>query len=340
LKNLKEADMGSRRYKGLLVRQVNENQFTTAVEELVTDRLPAGDVLVKVLFSSLNYKDMLSANGNRGVTKKYPHTPGIDAAGVVEESSVKDFKPGDEVIVTSYDLGMNTSGGLGQYIRVPSSWVVHKPAGMSLRESMIFGTAGFTAALSVLRLVEFGMDPDDEILVTGASGGVGSIAVSILSHTGYNVTALNSLHDESGFLKKIGAKQVLDPSELIDTTGRPMLKERWAKCVDTLGGDVLTSAIRSVRSYGAVTCCGNVISPDLKLTVFPFILRGVTLYGIDSQNCPMPRRQRAWDMIAGQWKFPWMEKLVSEIPLEGVGGVMDEIKAGKHRGRTVVNLWD
>ena len=332
--------MGNKTYKGLMVREAAENQFARAIEELSTDQLPAGDVLVKVLYSSLNYKDMLSASGNRGVTRKYPHTPGIDAAGIVEESGSPDFKPGDEVIVTSYDLGMNTSGGLGQYIRVPSSWVVRKPASLSFRESMIFGTAGFTAALSILRLVEFGMDRADEILVTGASGGVGSIAVSILSHGGYNVTALNSPIDERDFLMGIGAKQVIEPADLIDTRGRPLLKEQWTKCVDTLGGDVLTSAIRSIKAYGAITCCGNVVSPDLKLTVFPFILRGVTLYGIDSQNCPMPRRQRAWDMIASQWKFPWLEKLASEVPLGGAIGVMDEIKAGRHKGRTVVNLWD
>lgn len=332
--------MGNKTYKGLMVRETADKQFEKAIEELSTDQLPAGDVLVKVLYSSLNYKDMLSSIGNRGVTRKYPHTPGIDAAGIVEESSSKDFKPGDEVIVTSYDLGMNTSGGLGQYIRVPSSWVVRKPATLSFRESMIFGTAGFTAALSILRLFDFGMDPADEILVTGASGGVGSIAVSILAHSGYSVTALNSLIDESEFLQEIGAARILDPTELVDESGRPLLKERWTKCVDTLGGEVLSSAIRSIRGYGAITCCGNVISPDLHLTVFPFILRGVTLFGIDSQNCPMPLRQRAWDMIAGKWKFGWLEKLASEVSLGGVTGELDKIKAGRHRGRTVVNLWE
>ena len=332
--------MGNKAYKGLMVREAADKQFERAIEELSTEQLPAGDVLIKVMYSSLNYKDMLSSIGNRGVTRKYPHTPGIDAAGIVEESSVKDFKQGDEVIVTSYDLGMNTSGGLGQYIRVPASWVVRKPAGLSLRESMIFGTAGFTAALSILRLVDFGMDPADEILVTGASGGVGSIAVSILAHSGYSVTALNSLQDEREFLTGIGAKQVIEPADLVDASGRPLLKERWTKCVDTLGGDVLSSAVRSIRGYGAITCCGNVISPDLHLTVFPFILRGVTLFGIDSQNCPMSLRQRAWDMIAGKWKFSWLEKLATEVSLGGVVGVLDKIKAGRHRGRTVVHLWD
>ena len=332
--------MANKTYKGLMVRETADKKFERNIEELSTDNLPAGDVLVKVLYSSLNYKDMLSANGNRGVTKKYPHTPGIDAAGIVEESSSNAFKPGDEVIVTSYDLGMNTSGGLGQFIRVPSSWVVRKPASLTFRESMIFGTAGFTAALSVLRLTDFGLDSTDEILVTGASGGVGSIALSILSHAGFQVTALNSPLNESDFLKGIGAASVIEPSELIDDSGRPLLKERWTKCVDTLGGDVLSTAIRCTKGYGAVTCCGNVLSPDLKLTVFPFILRGVTLFGIDSQNCPMPLRQRAWDMMASKWKFPWLEKLASEVPLREATREMDSIKAGTHKGRTVVNLWD
>ncbi len=326
-------------YRGLIVREKADQQFERAIENLSTERLPEGDVLVKVLYSSLNYKDMLSSIGNRGVTKTYPHQPGIDAAGVVEESRIAEFKPGDEVIVTSYDLGMNTAGGLGQYIRVPSSWVVRKPAGFSLYESMIFGTAGFTAALSLLRLVDFGMNPTDEILVTGASGGVGSIAVSILSSLGYKVTALNSLQDEREFLMEIGAKHVIEPEELIDRSGRPLLKERWTKCVDTLGGDILASAIRSISGYGAVTCCGNVTSADLHLTVYPFILRGVTLFGIDSQNCPMPLRQRAWNKIAGDWKFPWLAKLASEVPLDGVVDELEKIRTGRHRGRTVVNLW-
>jgi acrylyl-CoA reductase (NADPH) len=332
--------MEKNKYLGLVVRETAEKKFERGIEELSVDNLPAGDVLVKVLYSSLNYKDMLSATGNKGVTRKYPHTPGIDAAGIVEGSSSGDFKPGDEVIVTSYDLGMNTSGGLGQYIRVPSGWVVKKPAGLTLRESMIFGTAGFTAALSVLRLVDFGVQAADEILVTGAGGGVGGVAVSMLSHSGFKVTALNNLTDEKDYLMKIGAARVIEPAEFIDESGRPLLKEQWAGCVDTLGGNALTSAIRSVRANGAVTCCGNVISPDMNLTVFPFILRGVTLFGIDSQNCPMPRRIRAWDMLAGQWKFSWLENLASEVSLREVDPAIEKIKSGSHRGRIIVNMWD
>jgi putative YhdH/YhfP family quinone oxidoreductase len=332
--------MANKTYLGMVVRETEDKKYERAIEELSTDGLPAGDVLVRVLYSSLNFKDMLSASGNKGVTRKYPHTPGIDAAGIVEESSAGEFKPGDEVIVTSYDLGMNTWGGLGQYIRVPAGWVVRRPAGLTLREGMIFGTAGFTAALSVLRLADFGIAPKDDVLVTGACGGVGSIAVSILSHAGYNVTALNDLTDRKEYLAKIGAHQVLEPAAFIDESPRPMLKEQWTGCVETLGGSVLTSAIRSIRANGAITCCGNVVSGDISLTVYPFILRGVSLFGIDSQNCPMTRRIRAWDMLAGPWKFPWLEGLASEVPLASAGKAMDLIKAGGHQGRFVVKLWD
>jgi len=327
-------------YRGLVVRETAEKTYARAVEELAIEDLPQGEVLVRVLYSSLNYKDMLSATGNKGVTKRYPHTPGIDAAGIVEADSSAAFKPGDEVIVTSYDLGMNTSGGLGQYIRVPSAWVVRKPAGLTLRESMIFGTAGFTAALSVLRLTDYGLKAGADVLVTGAAGGVGGVAVSMLSHTGFNVTALNSLQDEKAYLKEIGAADVIEPAELIDASGRPLLKERWTGCVDTLGGNVLTSALRSLRANGAMTCCGNVVAPDLQLTVYPFILRGVSLFGIDSQNCPMPLRLRAWEMLAGAWKFPWLERLAAEVRLDAVDGALEQVRSGSHRGRIVVKLWE
>jgi putative YhdH/YhfP family quinone oxidoreductase len=328
------------RYRGMVVRESSPNVFVRGIEELDAGALPPGDVLVRVMYSSLNYKDALSATGNRGVTKQYPHTPGIDAAGVVEASAVDVFKPGDEVIVTSYDLGMNTSGGLGQFIRVPASWVVKKPAGLTLREAMIFGTAGFTAALSLLKITGHGALPEGPVLVTGATGGVGSMAVSILSHIGFEVTALNGVKDEREFLTGMGARSVLEIDELVDDGKRPLLRERWSACVDTVGGGVLTSAIRSTRAYGAVSCCGNVVSGDISLTVYPFILRGISLYGIDSQNCPMPVRVRAWEMLAGGWKFPWLEKIATEVPLDGAERGIESILAGTHRGRTVVNLWN
>lgn len=332
--------METKKYSALVVRESEDKKFSTAIEELSTENLPAGDVLVRVLYSSLNFKDMLSASGNRGVTKKYPHTPGIDAAGIVEKSRAENFKPGEEVIVTSYDLGMNTSGGLGQYIQVPASWVVKKPANLALRESMIFGTAGFTAALSILKLTDHGLKEGAEILVTGGSGGVGCSAVSILSHAGYRVTAVNGIYDESSFIQSMGAAEVIAIPDPADSAGKPLLKERWDAAVDTLGGNLLAFALKSVKSNGAATCCGNAASADLSLTVYPFILRGITLYGIDSQNCPMRTRSRVWEMMAGLWKYPWLESIATEVRLQNVIPEIEKIKAGKHRGRIIVNMQD
>ncbi|MBW1725760.1 MAG: YhdH/YhfP family quinone oxidoreductase [Deltaproteobacteria bacterium] len=328
-------------FKAMVVREDKDDRFVRDIEDRHLDDLPEGDVLVKVEYSSLNYKDVLSAIGNRGVTKNYPHTPGIDAAGRVVESLSKDFIAGDEVIVTSYDLGMNTSGGFGQYIRVPAEWVVKRPENLSARESMIFGTAGFTAALSVFRLVDYGITPDrGRVVVSGATGGVGSIAVSILTKAGYEVTAVNGVVDEKDFLLEIGAKEVISIEEAIDSSGRPMLKGLWAGGIDTIGGEMLATTIKSMKDGGAVTCCGNVGSHDLPLNVYPFILRGVTLMGIDSQNCPMPMRLKVWHKIADEWKLDHLELLTTEVSLEGLNQRIDLILQRKHKGRTIVKLPD
>jgi putative YhdH/YhfP family quinone oxidoreductase len=301
--------------------------------------LPAGDVLVQVLYSSLNYKDVLSATGNRGVTRKYPHTPGIDAAGIVAQSSDPAFSPGDEVIVTSYDLGMNTPGGYGQYIRVPSGWVVPQPIGLSSREAMIFGTAGFTAGLSVWQMMEGGVRPEaGNVLVSGATGGVGSIAVSILSKLGYSVTAVNGVVDESEYLKSIGAKEIISIEDATDSSGRPLLKGLWAGGIDTVGGDILATTLKSTDSWGAVTCCGNVASHELPLNVYPFILRGVKLLGIDSQNCPMPIRQNIWNKLASEWKVDWLDTITTEAPFEALDSKIDLMRQGKHVGRTIIKM--
>jgi len=212
-------------FKALVVRETRDNQFIRSIERKKIDDLPQGDVVVQVLYTSLNYKDVLSATGNRGVTRNFPHTPGIDAAGIVAESKNEAFKPGDKVIVTSYDLGMNTAGGFGQYIRVPAGWVVPQPPGLTAPEAMVYGTAGFTGALSVWNMIESGVAPDDgDILVSGATGGVGSIAVSILSKIGYSVTAINGVVDERDYLNKIGAKNVISIDQATDTSARPLLK--------------------------------------------------------------------------------------------------------------------
>jgi acrylyl-CoA reductase (NADPH) len=333
--------MGQKIFKAMVVTEIEDHRFVRGIKDRHLDDLPEGEVLVKVEYSSLNYKDVLSSTGNRGVTKNYPHTPGIDAAGRVVESLSKDFKAGDAVIVTSYDLGMNTSGGFGQYIRVPGEWVVKMPEDLSPRESMIFGTAGFTAALSVFMLVDYGITPDrGRIVVSGATGGVGSIAVSILAKAGYEVAAVNGIVDEKDFLLEIGAKDVISIEEAIDSSARPMLKGLWAGGIDTIGGEILATTIKSTKDGGAVTCCGNVGSHDLPLNVYPFILRGVTLMGIDSQNCPMPMRLKVWQKIAGEWKLDRLELLTTEVPLEGLDQRIELILQRKHKGRTIVKLPD
>ena len=331
--------MNQRTFKAMVVSEGENNQFIKEIKDRNLDDLPEGDVLVNVKYSSLNYKDVLSTQGNRGVTKKYPHTPGIDAAGIVAESQSKDFNAGDEVIVTSYDLGMNTSGGFGQYIRVPADWVVKMPDHLSARDSMIFGTAGFTAALSVYRLVDYGVTPDmGRILVSGATGGVGSIAVSILTKAGYEVVAVNGIVDEKDFLLEIGAKEVISIEEATDSSGKPLLKGLWAGGIDTIGGEILATMIKTIHPHGGVTCCGNVGSHDLPMNVYPFILRGVTLMGIDSQNCPMPMRLKVWNKIASEWKLDRLEVLTTEVSLDGLNERIDLILQRKHKGRTIVRL--
>jgi acrylyl-CoA reductase (NADPH) len=331
--------MNQKTFKAMVVTEKENDQFVREIKDRNIDDLPQGDVLVNVKYSSLNYKDVLSVIGNRGVTRQYPHTPGIDAAGIVTESQSKEFKTGDEVIVTSYDLGMNTSGGFGQYIRVPADWVVKMPENLSPRESMIFGTAGFTAALSVYRLVDYGITPEmGRILVSGATGGVGSIAVSILTKAGYEVVAVNGIVDEKDFLIEIGAKEVISIEDATDSSGKPLLKGLWAGGIDTIGGEILATMIKSMQPDGGVTCCGNVGSHDLPLNVYPFILRGVTLMGIDSQNCPMPMRLKVWNKIASDWKLERLELLTTEVSLNGLNERIELILQRKHKGRTVVRL--
>ncbi|MGB6281291.1 MAG: YhdH/YhfP family quinone oxidoreductase, partial [Syntrophobacteria bacterium] len=288
--------MDSKTFKAMVVQEKTDGTYTRRIAEKSLDDLPAGEVLVRVHYSSLNYKDGLSATGHRGVTKNYPHTPGVDAAGVVEESLSEAFQPGDEVIVTSYDLGMNTPGGFGQYIRVPAGWVVPLPENLSPKESMAYGSAGLTAGFCIFKLQEHAITPErGEILVTGATGGVGSFAVAMLAKIGYQVVAVTGKIDEKQFLIDLGAKEVISRDAATDISGKPLLKGRWAGVVDAVGGEILSTAIRATKLHGAVTCCGNVASPDLPINVYPFILRGISLVGIDSQSFPMTFRRQTWE---------------------------------------------
>ena len=321
-----------------MIVEETDNHFSRSITEKIFDELSDGEVLVKVSWSSLNYKDALSASGNRGVTKRYPHTPGIDASGVVEESSSDAFHPGDKVIVTSYDLGMNTSGGFAEYIKIPASWIVPLPAGLDLRESMIFGTAGFTAGMSVMALTRSVPPGRGDILVTGATGGVGSLSVALLAKLGYSVTAVSGKPESGPFLKGLGAQKILTRTEATVGHERPLLKGIWAGVIDTVGGEILATAIKSTDLQGVVTCCGNVASPDLPLTVFPFILRGVSLVGIDSQNCPMEARRKIWQHLASDWKPDRLDNLCREVSLDELENEIDLILKGGQTGRVVVKM--
>lgn len=325
-------------FKAMVVQEDDTGKFEISIKKKVIKDLPKADVLIRVKYSSLNYKDALSAIGNRGVTKKYPHTPGIDASGVVVESKVADFSPGDEVLVTGYDLGMNTCGGFEEYIRVPEEWIVRLPTGLTLGEAMIYGTAGFTAAMSVHALVAKVAPGDGPILVTGATGGVGCITVSILAKLGYSVTAVTGKPDGEKLLVRLGADKVIDRAGLSTSEKNPLVKAQWAGMIDTVGGEILANGIKATKSGGIVTCCGNVGSGNLNMTVYPFILRGVTLVGIDSQNCPHDLRCHIWNHLAGDWKISTMRDICEEIGLEGLSHHIGLILEGQQTGRVVVNL--
>ena len=331
--------MMEKEYKALVVNEVNA-AFEQTIQTLHIDNLPKGDVLVKVHYSSINYKDALSATGNKGVTKKYPHTPGIDAAGEVVSSLDDKFKAGDKVIVTGYDLGMNTSGGFGQYIRVPADWVVKLPEGLSLKESMIIGTAGFTAGISVLRLSALVKPSDGKILVSGATGGVGSVALSLLSKLGYQTIAISGKETEYPFLRKLGASDILPRAEFQEVDKRPILSAQYAGAIDTVGGPILENILKSLQPLGAVTTCGSVSATQLNMTVFPFILRGISLIGISAQNYPGALREPLWVKLATDWKPDNLLELYTEIRLEDIPATVALILQGKLKGRTIVNMLD
>ncbi|HXV79767.1 MAG TPA: YhdH/YhfP family quinone oxidoreductase [Candidatus Binatia bacterium] len=325
-------------FKAMVVSETVDQKFIREIRQRELSELPAGELLIEVKYSSLNYKDALSASGNKGVTRKYPHTPGVDASGVVVTSSTSQFGAGDQVIVTGFDLGMNTPGGFGQYISIPAAWAVKLPQGLTLKESMGYGTAGLTAALCILRLMAFGLTKDaGEVLVTGATGGVGSVAVGLLSKLGFNVVAATGKAEEKDFLMGLGAKMIISREEANDSSGRPLQKGRWAGAVDTVGGNILATTIKSTKYGGLVAACGNAMSADLAVSVYPFILRGVSLLGVDSVEIPMNTRLRTWQKLSQDWKLD-LSGLVSECALEELSPKIDLILKGGIRGRVVVDL--
>ena len=304
-----------------------------------TDELPEGEILVEVLYSSVNYKDAMSATGVPGVTREYPHQPGIDAAGIIRESTDPNLPLGEEVIVIGFDLGMNTPGGFGQFIRVPSDWVVPLPAGLSLRESMILGTAGLTAALCMEKLEWMNAQPQDgPVLVTGATGGVGSVAVSLLASLGFEVVAMTGKEAQRDYLKALGASEIVSREALGEVSARPMLKPAFAHAIDTVGGDILTNVVKSLQPQGSVAICGLVASANFDVSVLPFILRGVNVLGVDSVELPLEDKARNWQRLAEEWRLPTLEQMTLEIGLEEISETVDSLMSGSVVGRTLVKL--
>ncbi|WP_461534615.1 oxidoreductase [Spongorhabdus nitratireducens] len=325
-------------FKALWVEQPEHDSVPeVSVITRSTSDLPAGELLVRVEWSSLNFKDALSVKGNRGVTKQYPHTPGIDAAGYVEVSDSPQFKPGDAVIITGYDLGMNTAGGFGGYIRVPAEWAVALPEGMSLKDSMAYGTAGLTAALCLEKLETAGMKPGPgDIFVTGATGGVGSLSISMLSGLGYSVAASTGKLEHAQYLTSLGATKIVDRETISDGAEKALLKEQWAGAIDTVGGDILFNVIKSLKYGASVACCGMVSSPSFGATVFPFILRNVNLLGVDSARQPAEARQRVWSRLAGDLKLKNLDRITTEVDLHQLPDAIEQIFRARQIGRVVL----
>ena len=323
-------------FQAIVVDKVDD-QVTVELKSLQLDDLPAGEVVIEVEYSSLNYKDALAYGAHPGIVRTLPHVPGIDCAGKVVQSTDDTYAVGDTVLVTGYSLGAEAWGGWSKYVRVPAEWVVPMPVGLDPRRAMAIGTAGFTAAQSVAQIVRRGITPaDGPVVVTGATGGVGIWSVAILAKLGFQVTAVTGKTEQEAMLKEVGAAEVVGRDAVNDTTDRPLLKSLWAAAVDTVGGTPLNTLIRSTKHRGVVTACGLVAGADLPLTVHPFILRGVTLAGIDSAKCPRPMRMEMWDKLSGDWKVDLPESCLTEVSLREVDGQVQKIMAGKVMGRTLV----
>lgn len=315
-----------------------DNGFTQSVIERDVEDLPEGEVLVDVAYSSLNYKDALSATGSPGVTRNYPHTPGIDASGRIAESSDSKFSVGDEVVVIGFDLGMNTPGGFGEKIRVPSDWVVKMPEGLDLHSSMIIGTAGFTAAECVQKLESAGLSKESgPVLVTGATGGVGSVAVKLLAQLGHEVHAVTGKPDKVDFLQSLGAAEVVSREQALEGLDKPLLKETWGAVVDTVGGDMLFNSVKGLRYGGSLAACGLVGGANFSASVLPFILRHVNLLGVDSVQLPVSEKEVIWSRLASDWKMD-LSSLEEVLTIDKLPDAIDRIIKGAMVGRGVLHF--
>jgi acrylyl-CoA reductase (NADPH) len=326
-------------FRAFVVNKTEEN-FSANFKELADNELPAGEVLIRVAYSSVNYKDGLASIPEGKIVRNYPFVPGIDLSGVVVESSDRRFKEGDAVLATSYELGVSHYGGYSEYARVKAEWVVPLPEGLSLKEAMALGTAGFTAALAIYQLEKNGLKPQNgPVLVTGATGGVGSVGINILHKLGYTVAASTGKTSEHAYLKELGASEFLSREEASAESKRPIDKERWAGSLDSVGGSTLAYLIRTTTYNGSIAAYGNTGGANFSSTVFPFILRGINLLGIDSAHCPIELRRHLWQRLASDYKPDRLLDLISnEVPFEDLPQILATILKGGIRGRTVIHI--
>jgi acrylyl-CoA reductase (NADPH) len=326
-------------FRAFVVNKTEEG-FTAGFKELTLAELPQGEVLIKVAYSSVNYKDGLASIPEGRIVRTYPFVPGVDLAGIVAESSDSRFKTGDEVLATSYELGVSHYGGYSEYARVKADWVVPLPDGLTLKEAMALGTAGFTAALAIHQLEKNGLKPQNgPVLVTGASGGVGSIGINILSALGYTVAASTGKSSEHDYLMELGASEILSREETSAESNRPLEKERWAGSLDSVGGSTLAYLIRTTKYGGSIAAFGNTGGLNLNTTVFPFILRAINLLGIESVNCPMELRSNLWRRLASNYKpGHLLDRIGHEVPLEELPQALATILKGGTRGRTIIKI--
>ncbi|WP_286219780.1 YhdH/YhfP family quinone oxidoreductase [Marinobacter apostichopi] len=314
-----------------------DGSYVGSEQTLNTADLPEGEVLIRVSHSSLNYKDALSASGNKGVTRDFPHTPGIDAAGEVVEDASGKLAAGTAVLVTGFDLGMNTDGGFGEYIRVPAGWCVPMPSGWDARTAMIYGTAGLTAGLCVQKLLTMGAEPaQGPVAVSGASGAVGSVAVELLAKLGFEVVAISGKADHAADLKALGASEVVGRDALTEEK-KPMLKPVFGNAIDTVGGTPLAELLKQIKPGGSVSCCGLVAGPQLQTTVLPFILRGVNLLGVDSVEIPLADKQAVWGKFSGDWACPKTEQSARDIGRSELDAALKAFLGGASVGKTVLH---
>ncbi|MFC6670531.1 MDR family oxidoreductase [Marinobacterium aestuariivivens] len=324
-------------FKGILIEK-DDNGYRAELKELAELQLPEGEVLVRVEYSTLNYKDGLAITGKSPVVRRFPMVPGVDLAGTVEDSSDPAFKPGDRVVLNGWGVGEVHWGGLAEKARLKSEWLMPLPEGLSVRQAMAVGTAGYTAMLCVMALERQGVTPDQgEVLVTGANGGVGSFAVQLLAKLGYRVVASTGRPQEADYLKSLGAAEIIDRAELSEP-GKPLQRERWAGAIDSVGSHTLANVCAGTRYGGAVAACGLAQGMDFPATVAPFILRGVTLAGVDSVMCPMPKRVEAWNRLAGLVDAPALDNIAHEIGLEQAIDTARDLLDGKVRGRVIVKV--